>query len=232
MIGRIGIGFLSYGFIHPAIYMNHMRVVSKWSKKFSLALIHVDGVKCAQARNICVDQAMKNACTHLFFIDNDHIVPDDALQVLVEANTPVVSALICKRKPPFPQVGYIFCDGGYRAVELDPREKRLVDVDICAMGCTLIDMKIFDELDRPFFIDVEGHLGDGFSTFNKRHDVNFFERARALGAKVRIDTRTQWGHIGDNYVPFPERHIPERILEAEKKEKEKTELLKKSEVEK
>lgn len=222
MIGRIGIGFLSYGFIHPAIYINHMRVVSKWSKKFSLALIHVDGVKCAQARNICVDQAMKNVCTHLLFIDNDHIVPDDALESLVSVNTTVVSALICKRKPPFPQVGYIFAGGGYRAVEIDPREKTIVDVDICAMGCTLIDMKIFDELDRPFFLDVEGMLGDGFSTFNKRHDVNFFERVRTLGGKVKIDARTQWGHVGDNYVPFPIRHIPQRHLD-EDTEKEKKE---------
>ena len=216
---KVAICIPSYGFVHPAIYANHISVLMKWHKKYEISIMTVDGCKCAQARNHLVRGAMEGACTHLLFIDIDHIMPVETLDLLLsDTQAAVVSALICKRKFPFPQVGYVFSQGGYHAIEL-PLDDKVYNVCICAIGCTLSKMEIFVHLDQPFFKDVEGFVGDDKRSFNKRHDVNFFERVRDIGGVIQIDTRVQVGHMGDPYVAYPHKHPPERHQKKEEVKK-------------
>ena len=151
---RIMFAVLSYGPIDPKVYNNHIARLVQWSRDYLMLFVHTDKHKCAQARNICVDNAMQQGATHLLFVDSDHILPENMLNRLMATGVEVSSGLICKRYAPFPQVGYVRTEtGGYKEVAFQPNSG-VHRVDICAMGCTLIDMKVFNKIEKPWFIDV------------------------------------------------------------------------------
>lgn len=223
---HVGIGIPSYGYIDPLAYTNHMACFTTWAKKYKLAIITIDRVKCAQARNNIVKAAMEQVCSHLLFIDIDHMMPFETIDLLLKADADVVSGLICKRMPPFMQVGYIYVDGGYHAVALKP-DSGVISVDICAMGCTLIKMQVFDRLKPPYFVDVAGTYGPTPQLqkgYPKRHDVQFFENVRSIGGSVKINTDLCIGHIGSPYVVDPKKHLPESVVKKIAEEAKKSEV--------
>lgn len=183
----------------PPIYFNHLSVIASWAKKYDLLLLGTWRQKVANARNTIVDQAMKNACSHVFFMDSDHLFSDDLLDLLVEnADAAMISGLICKRYYPYETVAFMnTSDGVIQQCIVDARDK-IIEVDACAMGCTLINLDILSALfnekkiKKPFFYD------DHF-----RSDMNFCTSLRKCGQKVLIDTRTAIGHLGDPPVITP-----------------------------
>jgi len=198
------IGWLvhSYGPIDPKVYFNHLGMMLRWSKKFNMVFIGIDKQRTADSRNILVATARSMKCTHILFIDADHILPDHMLECLsLNEDAPIVSGLVTKRKPPYSQVGFIRDDKGYCPIEI-PLDGKSYLVDTAAMGCTLIDIDIFDTLEEPFFFDSLDVRENG-DTYNKRSDTNFFEKAGAAGHKIIIDSRVLVGHMRDAEAVFP-----------------------------
>ncbi len=201
---KIAIAVHSYGHICPKVYANHIGVFSAWAKMFSIILMHLDGVKTAEARNVLVDRAIEEGCTHIFFLDSDHIVDKNMLSFLAgNKDATVVSGLVVKRDGKNCQVGFIRRDDGmYHTVSL-PTDGLSFAVDACAFGCTLIDLSIFKELEKPYFrdemiIDAAGEIRQ------RRSDIGFCDDVKKLGKDIRIDTRAMVGHVGDSPVFYPE----------------------------
>lgn len=198
------VGFLihTFGPIDPCVYFNHIGTMMSWASRCKMFFGGIDKTRSARARNILVETAISAGCTHLIFIDADHIVPDHMLEVLsLNDDAQIVSGLICKRKPPYQQVGFIMVDEAYREIRL-PLDGRSYFVDIPAMGCTMFDIEVFKKIKRPWFVDVEGIADDG-TIFNKRSDFRFFEAAGKAGIKMCIDTRVVIGHVGDPQIHYP-----------------------------
>lgn len=186
----------TFGPINPKVYFNHMGNMCRWSKEFNLVFLGIDKHRTADARNMLVEKAREIKCTHILIIDADHMLPKHTLECLsLNNDAPVVSGLVTKRHPPYSQVGFVMKDDGYRPIDL-PIDGRSYLVDVCGMGCTLIDVDIFDTLDEPFFFDtLEVDLDGGH--YNKRSDTNFFEKVRAKDHKIIVDTRVLIGHMRD-----------------------------------
>ena len=183
----------------PPIYFNHCSVIAKWAKKYDLTMIGTWRQKVASARNTIVDAAIKAGCNNLLLIDSDHLLPDDLLDCLVEnADAAIVSGLICKRYFPFETVAFKYTDDGEIHQCIVGARGKVIEVDACAMGCTLINLdilkKLFEDrkLNKPFFYDA--HF---------RSDMNFCMNLRKLGERVLLDTRVDIGHLGDPPVITP-----------------------------
>ncbi len=199
---KIGWLIHSYGPIEPKVYFNHMGTMLRWSKKFNMVFIGIDKQRTADSRNILVATARSMKCTHILFVDADHILPEHMLECLsLNNDASIVSGLITKRKPPYSQVGFIRDKDGYYPIEI-PLDGKSYLVDTAAMGCTLIDIDIFDTLEEPFFFDSLDVRKNG-DTYNKRSDTNFFEKAKAAGYKIIIDSRVLVGHMRDAEAVFP-----------------------------
>lgn len=191
---KIALGLHVAEAIWPEIYFNHLSCMSKMARKHDLVLCGTSRLKVASARNRIVDVAIKEGCSHILFIDSDHILPDDILDLLVEsADAAMVSGLICKRKFPFEAVAFKFLPGGDFDEIIVKERKKIIEVDGCAMGCTLINLEHIQTLEKPYFYDAK-----------MRSDLNIAVNFKARGLKILIDTRISIGHLGDAPVITPE----------------------------
>lgn len=180
--------------ILPAAYFNHIGAIRYWSKKHAIMLFGVQRFKVCSARKALTDEAIEKGCTHAFFLDSDHIVPLNILDLLMEnADAAMVSSLIVKRAHPYNVVAFI---AGPNGEILDAHIKQNTGVHeaaVCAMGCTLINLELLQKLKKPYWHDRYF-----------RSDVNIGLKFRnELGAKVLVDSRVVTGHMGEPPVIFP-----------------------------
>ena len=200
---KIGWMIHTYGPIDPSVYSNHMGVVMNWVQTHKMCFLGLDGDRTADARNILINTAQEIGCTHVLVIDSDHILPVGMLDALCNCEGEIVSGLITRRKPPYAQVGFIKNPKGEGYLNVNiPIDGRSYFVDIPAMGCTLIDIKVFDKLEKPYFRDTSGLDLEG-NIYNRRSDFNFFKNCGELGFKMVIDTRIQVGHLMDKKPMYP-----------------------------
>jgi hypothetical protein len=200
---KIAIAVHTYGAISPLVYPNHISVMSSWGKTFDIVLLHVDGLKVAEARNRLVTTALEKECTHILFLDSDHIVDSSMLPCLLgNTGAAAVSGLITKRNSDGVQIGFIKADEDYyHPIDLKI-DGSSYEVDVCAFGCTLIELSVFKEIEEPFFKDVMCRAKDG-KLYQVRSDINFCRDLKALGKSIRIDTRVLVGHVGSEQVFYP-----------------------------
>jgi len=191
---RIAIGVHSTDTVNSTVYFNHIMMFSKWAKEFELAFVGLRRVKVERACNMTVDTARKLDCTHVLFIDDDHILMPNMLPLLAEnADAAVVSGLICKRLFPYETVAFQTINDNFTLVQLKPNTG-VREVEGGAFGCTLINLSRLTKLKDPLFV----------TNGEQRYDVNFFRNVHAAGERIVVDTRVSVGHIGDPPVVWPE----------------------------
>ncbi len=200
---KVAVAVHSYGHIAPDVYANHIGNFARWSRMCTALFLHIDGVKTAEARNSLVERAIEEGCTHIFFLDTDHLVNEKILpQLLGNAEAAVVSGLVVRRDGKDSQIGFIQKDDGLFYNIILPTEGLSYAVDACAFGCTLIDLDVFKHIEKPYFKDILVRGSDG-TLSQRRSDVEFCREVRELGKDVRIDTRARVGHAGQQLVHYP-----------------------------
>lgn len=132
------------------------------------------GMATATARIKAVEAAIKADCTHIFFLDHDVLLPPETLTVLAAHNRPIACGLYyTKSKPPEP---LLIRD---EAVLADWEHGDLVEVDVTGLGCALIDLEVFKELEQPWFETGTRYTEDSY----------FYRKlAKATGIRPVVDT--------------------------------------------
>jgi GT2 family glycosyltransferase len=151
----------------------------------------VHGQSPAKSRNVIIDQAIENECTHIFFMDDDMAIPPDSLIKLLAHDKDVVSGLYLMRSyPHFPVAFDIAFDNGYnKYIYMKPEVSGLIEVTNCGLGCALIKTEVFKALEKPY-VRLGEIEKDGWCD-----DVGFFNRVRAAGFKIYLDTDVKCGHM-------------------------------------
>ena len=157
-----------------------------------LSFEFVKGYDCARARNDIVQKAMDGGFDYIFMVDSDMIIPQDALQRLLEYPTEICLGL-CPRKNTkdgttciykFGQINY---NDAYTYHDL-PEEPRVL-VHGGGMACALIKVDVFKDLQYPYFKYVTYDNGSELS-----EDLYFCSQAKANGYNIFVDTRVRCGH--------------------------------------
>ena len=156
------------------------------------------------ARTALVEEAIKIKADFIFFIDTDIIFesptdPNMALSMLYQTidknkdnkNGKIVSGLYRAKQ----KVGFNY------AVWMKPADIKVkgyvpiqswsgnwLEVDVTGLGCTLIDMKVFRELEQPWFFWE--------STTGPSEDFYFFELAKKHGYNLHVFTDVKGSHGG------------------------------------
>ncbi len=200
---KIGIATHVFRDIDFSCYFNHMYCIAHWSRGYDLVLMGRRGLDAATARNQLVDKCIESGCTHVFFMDGDHIFPIETLDCLTQlSNEAMVSGLVCKRGEGYAQVAFQKKENRYMQVDL-PLDGRQYEVAVCAFGCTLINLTEIQRLNKPYFRDECRQTANG-DLYNFRSDINICELFAANGAKCWIDTRILVGHHGMDDIIYPQ----------------------------
>lgn len=202
---KIGIGVPSQGlwksgFGHSLALL--MLRTGQWAARYpdetrpELDLIVMDG-HLPFVRNDMVVQAQRDACSHLLWLDSDMTFPADALIHLLRHNLPIVGANYPRRVHPFEPTAHRSIDGS-DFVWTEADSSGLEEVKHIGFGVCLMDMRVFETIEGPWFEMTSYRLGEGFQA--RGEDVLFMERlAQEAGIPVFVDhdLSRNVGHIGD-----------------------------------
>lgn len=169
----------------------------------------VRGTEVGTARNILVDQALHYrhpgglTVSHVFFVDDDTLIPPYALTRLLSHKRPIVSGLYFA-KTDVPQPLMLKDELSGLVESWTPGE--LVECDGHGMGCTLIEMRVFRDIAEKGLVGTEQWHGRDIWQFfkttrddvflehgvpkvlNQTEDMYFLHRAKRLGYQPCVDT--------------------------------------------
>ena len=179
----------------------------------------VRGYDCATARNRIVKQALDENVEFVLMIDNDVVLPQDALLNLLDEPKDVClgyyahrdtdniyrgKTCICKLFMPNGQKYYNYpLESEYTAIEMmDMKEKGQYKIQIHGggMGCALIKTKVFNRIEYPWY-DWVNYKGSKRGMLSE--DLYFCEQCKKVGIPIYTDTRVGCGHVL-RHVQWPE----------------------------
>lgn len=196
-----------------AILNGRSVVPTKWA--FALRSLHIPinhqisaftGMPFDHARNDAARAALNSGATWLFFLDDDVVLPHDAVARLLAHKLDIVSGLYFRRSNPvgLPVMMRKVMKPNEKGVPVQQAEfitqfnaPALIEVDYVGAGCLLIHRRVLERTmaasgGRPFQWMLEvGKEGERIS-----EDYFFDDLARKCGFKVMVDTGVQCGHIG------------------------------------
>lgn len=162
-------------------------------KPFQHIFIHAGGYRgIDHIRNQLVDAAKKYDCTHILFLDVDHRHNPDTIVKLISHNKQIVSGLSYRRVPPFEVCAFNGQINAYKEI-VDWEDGSLIEVDSVGAACLLIDMEVFNNIEKPYFMFMENP--DPNSKFGIGEDVVFCNRVKQAGYKIYVDTSCTNKHL-------------------------------------
>jgi len=145
-----------------------------------------NGELIGEYRNRLVMDALSLGCEHLFFVDDDLLVPQDALQKLYAHKLDVVGGWYTKKEPVPESATLIKTEDGKSCMPVPKEATGLIDVDwVLTGGLTLIDMKVFKTVQYPWYN----------TSYQATEDTYFSARLREAGIKQWLDTSIKAIHV-------------------------------------
>lgn len=153
------------------------------------------------ARDILVNQALQSNCDYIFFIDTDMIFespldPNVALNHLYQCinkdsnskDGKIVSGLYrAKQKQGFSWAAWMRAnENGFTPIL--QWTGNWIKIDVAGLGCCLIDIQIFENIERPWF---RWELKD-----DQSEDFYMFQLAKRHGYDTHIFTDVKLSHLG------------------------------------
>jgi FkbM family methyltransferase len=184
------------------------------------------GYQIDQIRNLIADWAKRY--DYLFSVDSDIVLPKDTLVKMLAADKDIISGLYIQRIPNTHTLE-VYMDtpnGGCTNIPYELiKDRPVVEIAACGMGCALIKGDVFRKLDYPHFVYKSAiNHNDTIS-----EDVYFCMKARQAGFKVWADSSIMCDHKGSTYFKVENKKIKthlEQVADADLLPKEHADYLK------
>ena len=156
---------------------------------FNGVSVATEGYTIAENRNCLAARAIRSGATHLLFIDDDMVFPEDTAVRLLSYGKDIMGIRYHPR-----QVDSNHIEGMYKALEAnDELPKPIFQCEGVGTGILLINLDVFKKIPRPWFHFVTYDVG----MVKQGEDYYFCEQARKAGYEVWADNTLMIGHIGD-----------------------------------
>lgn len=203
-IPRILIGVPTMEMARAAVFYDYLHMMEK---PHGTAITFSHGQSPAENRNVIIKQALEGNFTHIFFIDDDVLIPPHSLHQLVARKKDIVSGLYLQRRFPHAPIAFNVAlnDGRCRYKFLNSGETGLVEVVNFGLGCALIHTDVFRKMEEPWI-----RIGQ----LNKQEwndDIEFFNRAREqYGYQLFLDLDVRCGHAASISV-WPDYNVEQGV---------------------
>jgi len=150
-----------------------------------------DQAPIAEARNQLVRNSLALNVSHIFMLDSDMVVPDDAIVRLLKRDKPIIGATARRRLPPYQLLG----KWGPPLPGVDPDLRQATHLGAAAL---LIRVEVFRATRPPWFFETyagEQRVGE---------DINFLHYARDFGFEAWVDLALSRDviHLGEIEVKY------------------------------
>jgi GT2 family glycosyltransferase len=187
MTPKVMVGICTAEYARRADFYDHFELLHK---PLGTLASFAHGQSPARNRNTIIRQALKHECTHVFFMDDDVLLPPDTLLKLLEHDKDIVSGLYLMRNHPHQPIAFAEYDMQGRCSHIDIQGKTgLVEVVATGLGCLLVKSDVFNKLEEPWI-----RMGELESDM-WCDDLGFYKRARDAGYKGWLDTDIHVEHI-------------------------------------
>lgn len=156
------------------------------------------GKEVGHARNVLARQAAFDlGADYVFFVDDDVIIPSDALNRLLSHQKDICAGVYYSKSPvPDPLIFTTIGGGAYRDWNVGEFIGDDIRITGVGMGCTLIKTDVFRKVSEPWF-ETSKRLAieDGVLTkYSSTEDIPFCEKAVEAGFRIYVDTAVQCKH--------------------------------------
>ena len=161
-------------------------------------IVFMQNAMINQCRDSIVRTAFQKNYDFIFWMDDDMIVPPDAITKLLSHNKDICSGLYFGRgnyKPLIYDVSHDEADDTYSIQQLtEYQDNELKKVGAVGFGCCLTRVSA---LKRIWNGDIRGASGTCFDFIGGiGEDISFAIRCLHLGIETWVDTSVKCGHIG------------------------------------
>lgn len=160
------------------------------------------------ARNLCVQEFLKQGYDYLFFVDSDTVPPPDAIKKLLAADKQIISGVTCNLKlcedgllRPAPMVmRYVNKHNPEDGLMPIVKEEGVEEVDGFGMSCCMIHKSVFDGMEEPYFterfVPEKGQKAMG-------EDLLFCRRLKEMGIPLYADFSVRCDHHKMTKISLP-----------------------------
>lgn len=135
------------------------------------------------ARKTLCDAFLRFDYSHLFFLDDDIIPPNDVISRLLSASTDMVTADYLMT-----QEGECFSHCSINGSRFTGKEEGLANIDACGLGACLIRKEVIQKCPNDFFVTY-----DGYDPI-RSEDYNFCDKVRDKGFQIFCDFDVKCDH--------------------------------------
>lgn len=172
---------------------NSLQVPAGWSCKIEEPF----GYPVAEAQNIIVQRAIDEGFEYIFFVEDDNLIPRNALVTLMKHQAEVVGGMYYRKYLPLETAGMHYDKDGC-PTSIDYKIGDIIhDTLVLPMGCTLIKTEVFEKMEKPWFKSIEVNNRPVITS-----DTYISQKIRDLGFDVITDTNIQSLHIDKNKGVF------------------------------
>lgn len=173
-------------------------VRAKFDGEKDIRVASVNSSILPEGRQRLVGEAWKMEATHIVFVDSDMAFPYDAFLQLLQHNLsgfPIVGVNYARKSMLGAPTAYVEDDEDIGHLFGAQESEGLRPVKHMGLGLCMIDMRVFEILDFPYFMFEP--TKDGFKF--KGEDVYFFEKCIAAGLTPMVDMglSEKCKHVGD-----------------------------------
>lgn len=201
---RIAWANVNYGPIWAPAYTSHMRALNYAAQRLTVdyrgdihAIGATDRMYTHEAENRVVKDILDTPCTHIFFTENDMVLPDETIPWLLDVNQPIVTGVYYLRQgygQPclYRKVSQFKGQGAYgqSPVRMYPQDKPFRLNGCVGVGCLLVQKRVFETVPYPWFDLQAGHGQQGYGS-----DMFFFKKVRDCKIDVWVQPTVQCGQI-------------------------------------
>lgn len=197
---RILIGIPTGEFGRHTLFYDYLELLDKPVGTF-VSKCH--GQSPARGRNVIIEEALRNNCTHVLFLDDDMAFPPNTMSKLLAHDKDMVTGLYLMRNYPHQPVIFdkAMPDGKAAHHFFSDGEKGLMKIVAAGAGCVLINTRVFKGM--PEFKDGRPEWGARtwftLGELEKDHwcdDIAFYLRAQKAGFELFVDLDCPVGHMG------------------------------------
>lgn len=184
-----------------------------WITQFGMSLVGlvrylterpIDGYRTTvavdnfQTHNICYSRTVlldaavqQHRGTHALFLDSDMKFPADTVHRLARHRKEIVGVNCPMRRFPITSTAIVRRDEKVERIAPTQDVGGLAEVEACGTGVMLIDLRILQKIEKPWFVFLDAALGGGEDHF-------FCLKAREAGypTYIDLDLSKEIGHVG------------------------------------